>query len=54
MTAPITENVFSAENVLVDIQKMKQAERITGSQYLMKSELGRILTDTVYQPSETE
>lgn len=32
-----TENVFWEENVPVDIQKLKPIQKITGSQYLMKS-----------------
>ena len=46
MMALTTEKVCSEENVSVDIQKMKQAKRITGSQYLTKSRLELICPDT--------
>jgi hypothetical protein len=36
----MTENVFSAENVPVDIKKTKQSHSITGSQSAKK--LGRV------------
>jgi len=40
----IHENVFSEENVLVDIQKIKHIQKMAGSQYLMKFRLKVILT----------
>jgi len=43
-TVSIHENVFSEENVSVDIQKIKHIQKITGSQYLMKFRLEVILT----------
>ena len=46
ITALTIEKVFSEENVSVDIQKMKHAKQITGSQYLMKSRLELICPST--------
>ena len=46
MTILINDNVFSEENVSVDIQKIKAIQNTTGSQYLMKFRLKVILTFT--------
>ncbi len=45
------ENVFSEENVSVDIQKIKPIQSITGSQYLVKFCLKVILVLTLSEVS---
>jgi len=47
----IQENVFSEENVSVDIQKIKHIQSITGSQYLVKFCLKVILALTLSDAS---
>jgi len=46
MTILIHDNVFSEENVSVDIQKIKAIQNTTGSQYLMRFRLKVIFTFT--------
>jgi hypothetical protein len=46
MTISNSDNVYSEENVSVDIQKMKAMQNNTGSQYLVKFRLKVILTFT--------
>jgi len=48
MSISVQENVFSEENVSVDIQKIKHIQRITGNQYLMKRRFKIILTFTPF------